>query len=408
MYKVITNQDNEIYVTPENEMLSLREECVADFVNLNDLFTETSTQGVLTSEQLSVLQENTINYVLFNSEIYRLNADNQTEGYLTYSCVDYENGVTIVKTITITIATHSWVLNDVIVNAQPSNPNLLHNAEFKLNQRGKTTYEVTSTADFCVDRWRKDGSVIVTVLDDGGITFTNTLTTDVRCVSQYIHNSDLLFGQKITITMCTPEKTYVFTSNPLPAKNRTQSYTAVQTFDTDFGYIEIYFGSKNFSIRLQQNPPTTAEEATPVTVNWVKVELGVNSTPLTPVSNSELEKICKSFYTPANNGIISTGFVKYTSSKSEYTFECPVVHEMYGNPTIKVQSLDGSISNGGVLTDVTFDSITIGGRNTNKNYYLITCTINEDNTAKLNGETEKYEFCIGKYNGVYIQAEITT
>lgn len=126
MYKTLTNQNDEIYVTDMNEMLTLdvltskdlealREECVADFVNLNDLFPETSTQGVLTSEQLSVLQENTINYVLFNSEIYRLNADNQTEGYLTYSCVDYENGTTMVKTITITIATQSWVLNKVSV-----------------------------------------------------------------------------------------------------------------------------------------------------------------------------------------------------------------------------------------------------------------------------------------------------
>ena len=126
MYNTITNQNDEIYVTDMNEMLTLdaltskdlealREECVADFVNLNDLFPETSTQGILTSDQMSVLQENTINYVLFNSEIYRLNADNQTEGYLTYSCVDYENGITMVKTITVTIATQSWVLNKVSV-----------------------------------------------------------------------------------------------------------------------------------------------------------------------------------------------------------------------------------------------------------------------------------------------------
>lgn len=126
MYKTLINQNDEIYVTDMNEMLTLdvltskelealREECVADFVNLNDLFPETSTQGVLTSEQMSVLQENTINYILFNSEIYRLNADNQTEGYLTYSCVDYENGITMVKTITVTIATQSWVLNKVSV-----------------------------------------------------------------------------------------------------------------------------------------------------------------------------------------------------------------------------------------------------------------------------------------------------
>ena len=51
--------------------------------------------------------------ILFNKEFYQL-ADNQhTTGELVFSHVGYENNKTLIKTITITIATRGWVLTEI-------------------------------------------------------------------------------------------------------------------------------------------------------------------------------------------------------------------------------------------------------------------------------------------------------
>lgn len=79
----------------------------------------TATEGILTDEQLQVLQENDSNYIMFNHEKFYLNDKGHTEGFLTYSHLGYENNNMYAKTITITINTKSWVLKSIAV--QPYN-----------------------------------------------------------------------------------------------------------------------------------------------------------------------------------------------------------------------------------------------------------------------------------------------
>lgn len=58
-----------------------------------------------------------------------------------------------------------------------SNPNLLINPDFKINQRGKTTYETSGASQiYSVDRWRL-GKGKVTVNSDGTVTVTATGVT---------------------------------------------------------------------------------------------------------------------------------------------------------------------------------------------------------------------------------------
>lgn len=72
---------------------------------------EDATNGTITTEQLSTLQANDANYVMFNHEKYYLGDKGHKEGFLTYSHVGFENGNTFIKSITITISTKAWVLN---------------------------------------------------------------------------------------------------------------------------------------------------------------------------------------------------------------------------------------------------------------------------------------------------------
>ena len=82
----------------------------------------TATNGTITQGQLTTLQENDLNYIIFNNEIYSLNDKTHTADTLTYSHVGFENGKHLLKTISITVSTRAWVLNTTIVNQGGTTP----------------------------------------------------------------------------------------------------------------------------------------------------------------------------------------------------------------------------------------------------------------------------------------------
>lgn len=74
-----------------------------------------ATNGTLTEEQLSTLEANENNYIMFDHKKYYLEDKGHQEGYLTYTYVGYENHVHLLESITITISTKAWVLSSTTV-----------------------------------------------------------------------------------------------------------------------------------------------------------------------------------------------------------------------------------------------------------------------------------------------------
>lgn len=72
----------------------------------------TGTSGVLTSEQLSKLQESKTNYIVYGTELYKL-VDNN-ENNLIYICTTNDNGVIKIKSIIVTISTLAWVYSELV------------------------------------------------------------------------------------------------------------------------------------------------------------------------------------------------------------------------------------------------------------------------------------------------------
>ena len=71
----------------------------------------TATQGTLTDEQLLTLQNNKNNWISLNNELYRLNDEQTSSGYLVYSHEGQDSSKLFqLKAITITISTKAWVL----------------------------------------------------------------------------------------------------------------------------------------------------------------------------------------------------------------------------------------------------------------------------------------------------------
>lgn len=73
--------------------------------------TAEATNGNLTEAQMTKLQSNENNYIMFNHKKYSLEGKGHQEGYLTYTYAGYENNFHNLESITITINTRAWVLN---------------------------------------------------------------------------------------------------------------------------------------------------------------------------------------------------------------------------------------------------------------------------------------------------------
>lgn len=71
------------------------------------------TEGTLSMSQLSTLQSNDLNYIIFDNELYTLQDKLHDTGYLVYSHVGHSNEDDfIIKCITINIYTSDWVLTE--------------------------------------------------------------------------------------------------------------------------------------------------------------------------------------------------------------------------------------------------------------------------------------------------------
>lgn len=149
-----------------------------------------------------------------------------------------------------------------------SNPNLLINPDFKINQRDATSYEQQG---YSVDRW-KIWNVTVTPSTSGGITVKNDKYTDTGTFIQILENategdstlSCYVTSVTGTVTMLADDNTQVVLK---------QGLNVVHTSNS----------TKNFSIFLNRG--------TSITLKWVKLEQGKVATSfIAPNPAEELEK----------------------------------------------------------------------------------------------------------------------
>ena len=149
-----------------------------------------------------------------------------------------------------------------------SNPNLLINPDFRINQRGATSYEKQG---YSVDRW-KIWNVTITPNANGGITVKNDKYTDSGTFIQILENategdstlSCYVTSVSGTVTMVADDSSQVVLKQGLNVVHTSKS-------------------TKNFTIFLNQG--------TSITLKWVKLEQGTVATPfVAPNPSEELTK----------------------------------------------------------------------------------------------------------------------
>lgn len=194
------------------------------------------------------------------------------------------------------------------LGAKFSNPNLLINPDFIINQRGATSYEKQG---YSVDRW-KIWNVTVTPSASGGITVKNDKYADTGTFLQYLENategdstlSCYVTSVSGTVTMVADDNSQVILKQGLNVVHTSKS-------------------TKNFIIFLNQG--------TSVTLKWAKLEQGKVATEfIVPNRAEELIKCCRFFQS------FQVLYSAYCVAEQHYYQKLPLVTLFRSNPTVSI------------------------------------------------------------------------
>lgn len=221
-----------------------------------------------------------------------------------------------------------------------SNPNLLINPDFKINQRGATSYEQQG---YSVDRW-KIWNVTVTPSTSGGITVKNDKYTDTGTFLQYLENategdstlSCYVTSVSGTVTVVADDNSQVVLKQGLNVVHTSKS-------------------TKTFTIFLNRG--------TSITLKWVKLEQGKVATAfIVPNYADELMKcrryynfIVAHFYGPSNpDGFINEDLATLRDFRTSPTFNIKSTYS--SGVTESTLAMKGSSTNGYYLYGRTLTS----------------------------------------------------
>lgn len=219
-----------------------------------------------------------------------------------------------------------------------SNPNLLINPDFKINQRGATSYE---RQGYSVDRW-KISNVTVTPNANGGITVKNDKYSDSGTFVQILENategdstlSCYVTSVSGTVTMVADDNSQVVLKQGLNVLHTSNS-------------------TKNFTIFLNQG--------TSITLKWAKLEQGTVATPIVAPNPAEELVKCRRYY-----NFIVAHFYGPTNPDGFINEDLATLRDFRTSPTFNIKS---TFSSG-----VTESTIVMKGSSTN-GYYLYARTL---------------------------------
>lgn len=190
-----------------------------------------------------------------------------------------------------------------------SNPNLLINPDFKINQRRASSYEKQG---YSVDRW-KIWNVTVTPSASGGITVKNDKYTDAGTFIQTLENategdstlSCYVTSVSGTVTMVADDDSQVILKQGLNVVHTSKS-------------------TKTFTIFLNRG--------TSITLKWVKLEQGKVATEfIAPNPAEELIKCCR-FYQK-----LQVMYTTYGVADQHYYHKLPLITALRINPTVNIE-----------------------------------------------------------------------
>jgi len=165
-----------------------------------------------------------------------------------------------------------------------SNPNLLINPDFKINQRGQTEYEANG---YSVDMWFIGGGEKVTVVSGGlKVECTNTIG---RAFRQTVEIPEYMVGQPFTLSVNVVEKSG-------------RVVATVNDVNSEISGIGIHkYTFTPTTAELQIQPIRPVDVGASATVAWAKLEFGSVATPFTPPDPATELLKCQRYFVRLDN-----------------------------------------------------------------------------------------------------------
>ena len=266
-----------------------------------------------------------------------------------------------------------------------SNPNLLINGDFRVNQRGKTSYTHTGEQygyTYFVDRWFAWGGNPFT-FDVSTKTLTpNTSNTNNSLLSQWIEDVSGILGKTITYSVSTNGTIYSKTLNiPTTLSNN----VSLGELPTSFGKLRVWYNNN----RLRFDIIDSSNQS--IVLNYAKVEIGSVATSFSPRPYAEELAMCQRYYQNIETQIARASIY----SAGGISFYVPLPVTLRTVPTLVLASGCG------------IQSITGGQIDTG--YSISVVSPHHSNVLNLRAikENTSYQDCVLNFKGISsIDAEI--
>lgn len=211
-----------------------------------------------------------------------------------------------------------------------SNPNLLINGDFRVNQRGQASYSASSSALYGVDRWRITTGGVFDVANKSLTTFASAYIG----IMQYIENWEALKGKTVTASIKA-------TSGAVGIR------FGFKTANTDLAYVDGLVnttGTLSVSFTIPSDANYTNfyvaiwnRGAETTTYDYVKLEIGSVATPFSPRPYAEELALCQRYYFKQQQAnTIYNGFIFSTTVCRAYIY-LPVTMRI--SPTLSYSNL---------------------------------------------------------------------
>ena len=275
-------------------------------------------------------------------------------------------------------------LDGLHANEIASNPNLLDNPDFKINQRGLSVYsQTTKGAKMSVDRWAiykrsstETGDVTLTPNSSGGLVLNNQ-TDELAALYQRIENFSDLFGKQITYSASINGSVLSLTTT---CTNATAQSGNIVFTDDKSAYLRIWVVLDTY---VQFEIYLNAGKS--ITVDWAKVEMGGVATPFCPPNPAtELEK-CQRYLTVYRGGSVRIlGGVAISESYQNIYIQTPV--SMRVVPSISYSNIVLALDKDGNTTRNISQINVACSYADSTNHIKIRCTFDNNNKLTI-GET---------------------
>ena len=222
-------------------------------------------------------------------------------------------------------AKHAELADTATIALNSSNPNLLINGDFKINQRGSSTYTCTKN-EYTIDRWLGSNNLTVTKTASG-VTLSNTSTSASTTFVQKLEEPYSSFaGQSLTLSAKIDGEIYSLTTTFASSSPTSQGTIASKEIKTGVSLTLTYFTNDIFSVGI------TLSSGKSLTLTYIKLELGTTPTTFAPRTTAEELALCQRYY--QNLRIHTTS---YCSDKNILYFGICLPNSLRTNPTLSLQ-----------------------------------------------------------------------